>query len=131
MEMNVTEAVRNAILFIEAGGVKSGDVHGDLCNALELLARRGVLVVDSYNGQEMAGAMERLVNIMGRGDEIEAFVAKMAQNHPTLQQAFMRLCLDFVRAMAEKTYSDARNEASVRIARDIVSQLGTTHLPTI
>lgn len=131
MEANMTEAIRNAILFIEAGGVRGGDVHDDLCNALELLSRRGVLVVDSYNGAEMAGAMERLVNIMGRGDEIGAFIEKMAQNHPTLQQSFMRLCLDFVRAMSEKSYSDARNEASVRIAKDIVSQLGTTYLPII
>jgi hypothetical protein len=130
-QIDVLAAVKNALEFIQAQNISGGDVHDDLVAAQERLEKRGVMVTDTYSGLEMAGAVEKLVNIMGNGDEIEKFTAKMAGNHPTLQQAFMRLCLDFIRAMAEKTYSDARNEASVRIAKDITAQLGSTYLPTI
>ena len=51
----------------------------------------------------------------------EAYVAKrLADEHPTLQQNFMRICRNFIKMMAEKTYYDGRNEASVEMAKKIV-----------
>lgn len=51
----------------------------------------------------------------------EAYIAKkLANEHPTLQQNFMRICRNFIKMMAEKTYYDGRNEASVEMAKKIV-----------
>jgi hypothetical protein len=128
----VTEAIRNVLVYLEESGIRGGDIHDELCDSLELLEKREVKIVNTYSGDEMATAMEKLVNIMGNGDEIAIFIERMAGNHPTLQQAFMRLCLGFIRAMAEKSYSDARNEASVRIAKAITGQQSDgMYLPTI
>ena len=48
----------------------------------------------------------------------------MANDHPTLQQAKMRLFVWFVRDMARKQYTDARNEASVNLAIQLVNDWG-------
>ena len=63
----------------------------------------------------------------------EKFIAEqLANNHPTLQQNFMRLCMRFIEKMGEKTYFDGRNEASVKTAKQIVEALGgTTYLPLV
>ena len=39
--------------------------------------------------------------------------------HPTLQQGFMRLVKGFVEAEASKPYFDARNEAAVKLAKEL------------
>lgn len=56
---------------------------------------------------------------------------KMANNHPTLQQNFMRLCLSFIKEMASKEYYDGRNESSVKVAKEIVTNFGDDYLPYI
>ena len=45
---------------------------------------------------------------------------RMADDHPTLQQNYMRFFMLFCEEMAKKTYTDARNEASVKMAKEIV-----------
>ncbi len=50
-------------------------------------------------------------------------VAKgLAQQHPTLQQNFMRLCGCYIEEMAKKEYTDLRNEASAEFARIVVQR---------
>ena len=39
--------------------------------------------------------------------------------HPTLQQGFMRLVKGFVEAEAEKPFFDDRNEATVKLAKEL------------
>jgi len=56
---------------------------------------------------------------------------KMANNHPTLQQNFMRLCANFIQRMAEKTYCDDRNRTSVEYAKAIMDNVGEEHFPFI
>lgn len=56
---------------------------------------------------------------------------KMANNHPTLQQSFMRMCANFIQRMAEKTYCDDRNRVSVEYARAIMDNVGEEHFPFI
>lgn len=41
----------------------------------------------------------------------------LANNHPTLQQSFMRLVIYFIEEMSKKNSTDARNEASANLAR--------------
>ena len=68
-----------------------------------------------------AGLLSDMVNDYGFKDEMIA--EKMATDHPTLQQTFMRFVLKFIRKMAAKPYFDDRNKASVAIAREIVKTL--------
>ncbi|MBQ2130682.1 MAG: hypothetical protein II431_05000 [Prevotella sp.] len=48
----------------------------------------------------------------------------MSNEHCTLQQSFMRLCLKFIKKMSEKKYWDGRNEASVKTAKKIMEAFG-------
>ena len=45
---------------------------------------------------------------------------KLSNDHPTLQQNFMRLVSEFIRAEAQKEHSDARNEATVEICKKLL-----------
>jgi hypothetical protein len=56
----------------------------------------------------------------------------MANDHPTLQQGVMRLFVQYVNVMATKEYTDARNEASVNLAKKLVDEWGDgPYLPLI
>ena len=67
-------------------------------------------------GQQIIDA----INSFGSVEPIAEFIANA---HPTLQQTFMRLCLKFIKLESEKTYSDARNEATVEICKKIMEKL--------
>ena len=57
----------------------------------------------------------------------------IASDHPTLQQNFMRVIIGFIEAQAIKTYSDARNEATVnqcKLFKSTIDDLGV-YLPYI
>ena len=56
---------------------------------------------------------------------------KMANNHPTLQQSFMRMCANFIQRMAEKTNCDDRNRVSVEYAKAIMDNVGEEYFPHI
>lgn len=74
--------------------------------------------------------VEDMVNDCAFADE--ELATEMANNHPTLQQNFMRMCRKFIEKMAEKTYFDARNENSVKMAKKMVSAIeNDTCLPFI
>ena len=74
--------------------------------------------------------VERMVNDTGFEDD--KLAEHMANNHPTLQQNFMRMCIKFIRKMAEKKYCDGRNEASVNLAKRIVEAIdGNDALPFV
>lgn len=54
----------------------------------------------------------------------ELIAKKMANEHCTLQQSFMRLCMTFIKLMSEKSHWDGRNEASVKTAKKIMEAFG-------
>ncbi len=54
----------------------------------------------------------------------ELIAKKMANEHNTTQQSFMRLCMAFIKLMSEKNYWDGRNEASVKKAKKIMETFG-------
>lgn len=62
-------------------------------------------------------ALSDMINDFGFSEKDTAKF--MANEHPTLQQTFMRLACKFIGEMADKTYTDGRNEASVNLARKI------------
>lgn len=65
------------------------------------------------------------------GFDSKGLAKYMASNHPTLQQSYMRHCQDFIAEMAAKTYTDARNEASVNLAKALNEVSTNFGLPMI
>jgi len=69
--------------------------------------------------------VEDMVNDFGFQDD--ELAEKMANNHPTLQQSFMRFCVKFIKKMSKKTYCDARNSASVELAKKMMNAAEEEH----
>jgi hypothetical protein len=61
--------------------------------------------------------VEKMVNDFGFQDE--ELAKSMANDHPTLQQSFMRMVVKFIEKMADKPYYDDRNKASVELAKKL------------
>jgi len=67
-----------------------------------------------------AESVDRTISDYVNGYNNYANLAKlMVRDHPTLQQQKMRLVMEFIKAMAELEYVDARNEDSRALARFI------------
>jgi hypothetical protein len=58
------------------------------------------------------------------GFPYELIAKKMANEHNTSQQSFMRLCMKFIKEMSEKKHWDGRNAASVKTAKKIMEAFG-------
>ena len=63
--------------------------------------------------------------------EDDALAVKMASNHPTLQQNFMRMCVKFIKEMAQKSYCDDRNRNSVEFAKQVMEIVDNSYFPFI
>lgn len=61
--------------------------------------------------------VEKMVNDFGFQDE--ELAKSMANDHPTLQQSFMRMVCLFIHEMAQKKYFDDRNKGSVSLAKEL------------
>lgn len=61
--------------------------------------------------------VSKMINDFGFEDE--ELAKAMAREHPTLQQNFMRMVTMFLEEMANKTYYDDRNKASVELAKKL------------
>ena len=61
--------------------------------------------------------VEKMVNDFGFQDE--ELAKSMANDHPTLQQSFMRMVCLFIHEMAQKKYFDDRNKGSVALAKEL------------
>lgn len=70
-----------------------------------------------------------MVNDMGF-DEVR-LATKMANDHPTLQQTFMRLCAKFIHIMSGKSYYDCRNEVAVKYAKSVMDNVGEEYFPFV
>jgi len=76
-------------------------------------------------------AVDSILNNMGFNPREVA--TKLAHNHPTLQQSFMKLVTEFIRAEAQNTGVDGRNEATVLACRKLLKVIEdeNMHFPTI
>ena len=53
--------------------------------------------------------------------ESDRFVRLMAGEHRTIQQAFTKLCLEWLEKVADEDYqTDGRNEASKKVASELI-----------
>jgi len=83
------------------------------------------------SAEDVASQISSYVNGFGMSRPQELAEA-MGNDHPTLQQGKMRLFVAFVREMAKIEYPDARNEASVELAKKLVKEWGDgPYLPLI
>jgi len=75
--------------------------------------------------------IDSILNNMGFN--ARAVATKLAHNHPTLQQSFMKLTTEFIRAEAQNTGVDGRNEATVLACRKLIKLIEdeNMHFPTI
>jgi PhoPQ-activated pathogenicity-related protein len=70
--------------------------------------------------QEMAEAITSYLNNFSQ-QPTEELVEALLRQHRTLQQSFSRFCLRWFERLAEAPYGhDLRNEASVKLAQEIV-----------
>lgn len=79
-------------------------------------------MVETYkrpNGEEAALYISRSLNCFGNRETMEEFITTMDSEHRTLQQYFTGLCLSWLCHLSHISHYDARNEASVQVARDI------------
>jgi len=75
--------------------------------------------MSKLSATELAEEISSFVN--GASDsQIDTLVKGMAKDHPTLQQIKMKLCCKFIEAMANKPYTDARNETSQKVAKGMI-----------
>lgn len=70
--------------------------------------------------KELAAAISNFVNSSSI-NKIEQLAKEMAQDHPTLQQNKMRLACLFIEEMAAKPHTDARNESSRKVAKQMIA----------
>lgn len=76
--------------------------------------------MDKIN-QDIAREISNLINVMGIDHKKVA--RHLANDHPTLQQTFMNIAVQFIREMSTKTYVDLRNQYSVKLAKKIMDNL--------
>lgn len=62
-------------------------------------------------------SIDSVLNNMGFDEQEVA--KKLADNHPTLQQAFMRLIAEFIHKEAQKQCFDERNKATVQACKKL------------
>jgi hypothetical protein len=71
------------------------------------------------SAEDLAQEISRFVN-GANNDQMEQLAELMGNDHPTLQQSKMKLACMFIEQMANKSYTDARNEESKKIANAMI-----------
>jgi predicted GTPase len=74
--------------------------------------------------RDAADSIIAAINVMSTN--LEMVGREVAKDHPTLVQGFMRVLVGYLEELAHqarKGYTDARNEASGQIARELVTYL--------
>lgn len=64
--------------------------------------------MDAITPKEVFEILNTFINNMGA--DMDGLAALMSHDHPTLQQKYYSLVAKFIKEMAEKTYTDPRNQ---------------------
>ena len=86
-----------------------------------LLKKKGVLKMENTRERKLATNIMDVVNEIGFDDK--EFAMWMCRQHRTLQQSAFRAFLAWTRELAAMENYDARNEASVLLARELVKTM--------
>lgn len=75
--------------------------------------------------EDAVSVLSDAVNVLGGKSTKEKFVQKMSEQHRTLQQGMTGLFLLWIKHLGElpENWYDGRNEASVKVSRDIIAWL--------
>jgi len=68
--------------------------------------------------QEVASALATAVNCFCNTDKVAQY---MTREHRTLQQTFTKVCVAWLKVLSTTEHYDARNEASVQLAKSLMS----------
>lgn len=86
-------------------------------------------------GAELAQMVDEFVNGHGSSEDVEAFADQICHGtHRTLQQRIMGLFVTTIARWSEQSTFDARNEATIKLAKKIIAATGDKydrHLPFI
>jgi len=91
-------------------------------------------VEEKEKARKVVDDLSRYVNTCDLYDMTMAFVDQMVRKHPTLQQNFTRICVAwFLRLSDTEKYRiiDGRNEASVKLAKQVKQIFEDAHLPFV
>ena len=77
-------------------------------------------MVEKLDGQRLAELTGSSLNHFGFDDTIKDFTVTMSFEHRTLQQAFTKLCIAWLKHLSEREHWDLRNESSVTMAKDVM-----------
>jgi len=81
--------------------------------------------------EDIAEMLTQYINNVCIEELSKELVERMSHIHPTLQQNFTRVCVDWFKELSEKKYYDLRNEASVLLAKRLRKELDNTYLPHV
>lgn len=70
--------------------------------------------------EEIVDDLFRALNVMSNEKHLaKALIERVKKEHPTLQQGFMGVLAAVIQAHGEREYTDARNEVSVKWAKEV------------
>lgn len=83
------------------------------------------------NAKESATEIVSMLNTFGF--DYKGVCTELRKKHPTLQQSFTRLCVEWLRKCAEDDPDtfDGRNEATHQLAKEVYPILQKTSIPFI
>jgi len=80
----------------------------------------------------VARVLSNYVNVASFNRKDGGVAGRMARDHPTLQQNFMRtVVVPFMKAMATSRYVDLRNEGSHNLAKKVMPLVEEAYLPFV
>lgn len=89
----------------------------------------------SPDGEDAAKMLSDVCNHMAGEKDMKLFLQTYRSQHPTLQQSMVRWMMALIHETAQKEYFDGRDEASVKLCREIERLLEEhgvrDHLPLI
>ena len=87
------------------------------------------------NADEVAKHISDFLNCMVDKPRIDALVERMACQHRTLQQTFMKFVVQWITHNAHTNFYDGRNEASVNLCKELWKTIADSkmggYLPTV
>lgn len=85
---------------------------------------------DEQEAKKFAEAIASVASRLGGRDLRKKTIEILLNEHRTIQQNTMRFFMEFVEAMANQSY-DGRNEASVKLSKQIIDKCPNRALPFI
>jgi len=77
----------------------------------------------SKDEQQTKELTKQIMNYLNSGKSIDALIQSIGKEHRTLQQVFTNVCISWLKYCANLEHYDGRNEASVKLAKEIFEKI--------